>query len=338
VTAPLRVTLPPKLASLEGSIGALTDRGEFIVSQTHKENPHGGILTVYDPATGATQLIVDRPPAKSPAQATSQVAAPSGNADWVVWEEVGFYLEVGDWSMWAMERATGKIHQIASYEPGASGQAVPGWPSRVSLSGDLAAWSASIEIPGHQTEPRIYVADLRKHTARRLDVEGKWPTFIAPDTLSAVVRAGTDGEGKALAVPATIAMADGTVTKQDWMDPARVLAYAAGGSGAVAIRRVKGATAEDPVTVADAITRDVHGTVRTFTLPNDWSEVAAGTGYLAWSDAQHLWILPSGRVDPQELASVDVDAGIGIFASSSMLFWWSGGLSVTGSIVEVSCP
>jgi hypothetical protein len=340
VAPPVTVTLPPALAKLDGSVAGLTDRGELIVRQSHA-GLGGGILTVFDPATGATQPVVTRPPAKSQAEATSQVGPAAGNATWIVWEEQGFTLEVGDWSMWAMERATGTIHKIASFEPGANGKAVPDWPSNVSLSGDLAAWSASIEVPGDKIEPRIYVANLRERTARRLDVEGRWPSFLASDVLSAVVRAGTDENGRALAVPATIAIADGAVTKQDWMDPVRVLAYAASGSGSVAVRLVKEATAEDPVTVADAVTRDARGTIRSFALPNDWGDVAAGTGYLAWSDAQHLWVLPSGQVDPRELATVDPDVGLATLASGSTLYWGTGGEPVapaTMSTVAVSCP
>ena len=334
------VTLPAGLAKLDGSVAGLTDRGELIVNQSHS-GLGGGILTVLDPTTGATYPVVNRPPAANQAAAKSQVGPATGTADWIVWEEQGFSLETGDWSMWAMERATGTIHKIAAFKPGANGLAVPGWPSNVSISGDLAAWSASIELPGGRIAPRIYIANLRQGTARTLEIEGRWPSFISPNQLSAVVLAGTDASGKALAIPATIAIADGTVTKQDWTGPVRVLAYSASAYGAVVIRLVKQATSDDPVTVAEAITRDVQGTTRTFALPNDWGDVAAGKGYLAWSDAQHLWILPASQVEPRELASVGPDLGITIQAGGATLYWGSGGPPVaptTRSTVTVSCP
>jgi hypothetical protein len=323
------VVLPPKLARLEGAVGGVTDRGEMIVRQVDR-NKVGAILSVFDGDTGAVTPVVSRPPAASRSRATSQIGGAFGNADWIVWEEQGFTLEVGDWVMWAMDRHSRKIHKVASFEPGSNGQAVPGWPSGVSLLGDLATWSAEIEVPGSMTEPRIYVADLRAKTVRRLDTEAKWPSLISPDSLVAVVGVGRDTNGKALAQSATISLADGIVTKQDWIEPARILAFAASPSATVVTRLVKEATAEDPVTTAEIVTHDGASVTRTFPLPNEWGGVAAGTGFLAWLDQQHLWILPSGETEPTMLVETPGDwVGVGMIANGSTIYWRTDSVGTT---------
>jgi hypothetical protein len=333
------VALPPDLAKLDGAVGSLTPDGELLITQ-QKAGLGGGVLTVLDPTSGATTHVVTRAPGETNAKATRQVTGnTAANRAWVAWEESGFSLEVGDWTIWSMERSSGRIRKVASFEPGSSGAALPGWPSSLSLLGDLLTWSANVESDG-KVAPRIYLADLGKRTVGRLGVEGRFPAFVAADQIAAVVRAGSL-DGHALAVPATVSVTDDSVRTAEWVAPARNLAFGASEAGVVEIRLVKEATAEDPVTVADVVTRDSTGVVRTFPLPNDWGYALAGTGFLAWSDASHLWILPSGQSEPKLLlASDDPDYGLLAIASGPTLYWRAGGLDApaTNAMLAVSCP
>ena len=88
---PVAVTAPARLMSLSGSVTGVTDRGELIVSQSHVVIVTD-TLSLLDPRTGKVTSVVARPVPKSAEAATSQIGGATGNADWVVWEEVGFYL------------------------------------------------------------------------------------------------------------------------------------------------------------------------------------------------------------------------------------------------------
>ncbi len=339
---PVAVTAPARLMSLSGSVTGVTDRGELIVSQSHVVIVTD-TLSLLDPRTGKVTSVVARPVPKSAEAATSQIGGATGNADWVVWEEVGFYLEHADWRMWAMDRRTGKIREVAAFDPGPDGLAAPGWASDVSLLGDIATWSAPAMLGPNTAGERIYVADLRTKTVRRLDAEAQWPSLMSASQLVAAMQVGTDpGSGQVLAQPTTITLANGTATPQDWMDPVRVLAYAASGSGSVAVRLLKEATAEDSVRVADVITRDARGTVRTFTLPNGSGPVVAGTGFLAWTDQRHLWILPSGQAQPTMLLATEDDSTqVQVFANGTTVFWRTVGFDyswTTNRMASVICP
>jgi hypothetical protein len=334
------IALPPELEALDGAVDGLTDQGEAIVKQSDA-NGVGAILTVFDPSTGAIEPVVSRSPAASRDVTTSQIGGASGNADWIVWMELGFTLDTGDWVLWSMNRATGAVRKVASFEPGTNGRAVPGWPSGVSLLGDRASWSANIEVPGSKLEPRVYVADLRAETVRRLDPEAKWPSFISADEVAAVVAVGKGPEGKVLARPATISLLDGTVLTDDWIEPARILAWSTSPSGTVVTRLVQEATVENPVTVAEVVVRDSVGETRTFALPDDWGDVAAGIGFLAWFDQRHLWILPSGQVEPTKLVETPGDwVGVGMMASSATIYWRIDNADATPveRLATVACP
>lgn len=340
---PVAVTAPARLTRLHGSVLGITDRGELIVVQSHV----GFVtdtLSLLDPRTGKVTSVVARPVPKSAEAATSAIGgSATGNADWVVWEEVGFYLEHADWRMWAMDRRTGMVRQVAAFDPGPDGLAAPGWASDLSLRGDIVAWSAPAMLGPNTAGQRIYVADLRAKTVRRLDAEAAWPSLMSASQLVAAMQVGTDpGSGQVLAQPTTITLANGTATPQDWMDPVRVLAYAASGSGSVAVRLLKEATADDSVRVADVITRDARGTVRTFTLPNGSGPVVAGTGFLAWTDQRHLWILPSGQAQPTMLLATEDDSTqVQVFANGTTVFWRTVGFDyswTTNRMASVICP
>jgi hypothetical protein len=331
LSEPVAPALPPSLAKLGGVVGGLTDQGELLVKQSHPGGP-ADTLTVFNPRTGAVQAVVSRPP-QTYSTAKSQIGAASGNAGWIVWDETGFSLEVGDWTIWAMNRRSGKVRKVASFEPGANGRAVPGFATGVSLLGDLATWSADIEVPGNKTEPRIYLADLHADTVRRLDTEAKWPSLTTADELDAAVAVGRDTDGKVLARPGTIKLTDATVTTGDWIQPTRVLGASSSASGTVLVRLVKAATADDPLATADIVTHDAAGATRTFSLPNGWGDVAAGEGFLAWLDERHLWILPSGQAEPTKLVELPDDTmGVGMVASGPNIYWWTD--STEGRLTE----
>lgn len=341
---PVVVTAPPSLMALHGSVSGLTDRGELLVVQSHLLGI-GDTLSLLDPRTGTVTPVVARPAPKSQETATSQIGGTvTGNADWVVWEEVGFYLEHADWRMWALDRRTGMVREVAAFDPGPDGQAAPGWASDLSLLGDIVTWSAPAMLGPNRAGERIYVADLRARTVRRLDIEANWPTVSSAHEIMAAVQVGTDpASGKVLALPTAISLPDGTAAQQDWIAPALLLAQASSPAGTVVARLLKQATADDPVAVADVLTHDADsGVTRTFALPDGWGPVVAGTGFLAWADQQHLWILPSGQAEPTLLlATPDDTTQVQVFANGSFVFWRSVGHQydwTTNRLARVICP
>ncbi|MBA2381996.1 MAG: hypothetical protein H0V73_07785 [Chloroflexi bacterium] len=314
----------------------MTDRGELIVLQSHLVGV-GDTLSLFDPISQTVTPIVARPTPSSQDAATSQIGGATGNADWIVWEESGFVLEHADWTMWAMDRATGRVAKVASFEPGPNGKAVPGFASDVSLSGSAAAWSA----PGPSGQ-RITIADLRAGTHRELQTEARWPSMTGGDALIAAVRAGTDaGSGKVLSQPTTIGLRNDQASPVDWIEPARLQGLASSSAGSVAVRLVKEATPDDPVTVAEVVTHDAAGAIGTFPLPNDWGPPAAGTGFLAWTDQRHLWVLPSGRAEPTMLLQIADDGSqIAVIANGSWIYWRTLGFGdpwASNRVATVTC-
>ena len=344
---PVRVTAPARLTNftrIGGGVVGVTDRGELIVAQSHLLG-FTDTLNLFDPRTGTVTPVVSRPTPKNPEAATSAIGGfVTGNADWVVWEEVGFWLEHSDWRMWALDRATGKVREVASFEPGPDGQVAPGWASDLSLLGDIVTWSAPAMLGPNRAGQRIYVADLRAGTVRRLDMEASWPSMMSAHEISAATEVGTDpATGKVLALPTTISLPGGKATPQDWMKPAVLLSQASSPAGTVVTRLLRQATADDSVAIADVMTHDAaSGLTRTFALPNGWGPVVAGLGFLAWADQQHLWILPSGQAEPTMLLETpDDSAQVQVFANGSFVFWRSVGHEydwTTNWMASVICP
>ncbi len=341
---PAAVTAPASLTQENGRVAGVTDRGELLVIQSHLPGV-GDTLSVLDPASGAVTPVVSRPPAASVDDATSQIdGGITGNADWVVWQESGFLLEQADWHMWAFDRHTGEVREVASYDPGPGGQIAPGWATGVSLLGDLAAWAAPVVLGPTTFGSRIYVADLRARTVRRLDEEANYPSLVSAGEIGAAVKTATDpATGDGLAQPAAISLPGGAATTGDWIGPSILMAAAASPAGAVVVRRLENSTAEDPTVKADVVARYAAGQTRTFALPGQWGPVAAGPGFLAWSDYRHLWIMPSGQAEPTVL----LDAGkgaVGFFASGSVLYWHNYQASArqydwsAGRLARVDCP
>ena len=339
----MTVTAPASLTRLHGRVFGLTDDGDLIVIQSHLF-PLFDTVSLLDPHTGSVTKVVSRPVAKSKEADTPSIGgSATGNAAWVIWEEVGSSLEHADWTMWALDRRTNKVRKVASFDPWADGRAAPGWASDISLLGDIATWAAPAMLGPNRAGERIYVADLRARTVQRLDMEADWPSLVAANRLVAAIQVGTDpASGKVLAQPATIGLPGGTATPQDWIDPARLLAVAASSAGIVVTRLVKEATADDPVTVAEVLTHDASGLTRTYPLPNDWGPVAAGTGYLAWSDQRHLWLVPSGQAEPTLLlATADDGTQIQVLVGGAVVFWRAVGVDydwTTNRMATVTCP
>lgn len=337
---------PPSLVEHDGVVAGMTAAGELLVLQSHIRGV-GDTLSVFDPRTRTVSRVVSRPVAKSQETATLQIAASvTGNADWILWQEVGFFLEHADWNIWAFERRTGKIRKVAAFDRGPDGLAAPGWASEISLLGDLAAWSAPAGIGGGRVGERIYVADLRAKTVRRLDMEARWPSFVSPQRLVAAMEVGTDAGGKVLAQPATIDPADGKATVQDWVPPARLLEAAAGPAGTVVARLLKESTADDSTAVADLLTHDPAGVTRQFALTHGWGPVTAGKAFVAWTDDRRLWILPAGQTEPTLLFEAPGDdsedvSRVTFVTNGSTLLWrplssesgWDGNVMAT-----VTCP
>jgi hypothetical protein len=332
------VTAPADLTSDHGGVVGITDAGDLIVLQSHFAGI-GDTLSLLNPRTGSASPVVSRPIAKSQEFGGSA----TGNADWIVWEEVGFSLDHADWRMWSLDRRTGAIRKIASFDGGADGLAPPGFAGDISLTGDIAAWSAPAALGGGKVGERIYVANLRSKTAYRLDLEARWPAVISKTQLIAAMQVGTDpSSDKVLGQPTTIDLPAGKPSRQAWIGPERLLALAASPAGVVVARLVSEATAANPVTVADVETRDAGGGTRSFPLPNDWGPVIAGTGFLGWTDARRLWLLPSGQPQPSMLLeTADDSTQVQVIANGSNVVWRAVGFTYDWAAIRMAtvvCP
>jgi hypothetical protein len=294
------LVLPPDLADAHGFIETITSVGEPIVAQTHGEL-YIDTVTVWDPMTDARQQVVSRPPASEASPPTTQVSNFVGDADWIAWEESGFSLDEADWTMWAMDRDTGEVRKVATHETDAAGKAAPGWASDLSLAGSTLAWS-SPTVGARGSVTRVWVADLASGTAKKLALDARFPSATSRDSLVALVATGSQG-GRILAVPSTIPAGGGVPVPVAGFDPVRTLAFAASTRDAVVTRLIRAPTDSDPVTGADIeVGRD--GVVTTYPLEVDWGPVAAGTGFVAWMDELHLWVLIDDAVAPVRLATI----------------------------------
>ena len=180
--------------------------------------------------------------------------------------------------MWAFDRRTGEVREVASFDPGA--QHALGSASDVSLLGDRAAWAAPVVLGPDTFGSRIYVADLRAGTVRRLDEEANYPSLVSPGEIGAAMRTVvTDpATGDGLAQPVTISLPGGTATPEDWVAPATILAAAASPAGAVVVRLLKNLTADDTTVKADVVARYPTGQTRTFGLPGQLGPRWRGSG------------------------------------------------------------
>lgn len=301
------LAVPAELQGLNGAVNGVTDRGELLILQSHV-GYIADTLTLFDPATGASTPVVRRPAPKSEEAATSAMAEAAGDAGWVVWMEQGFALEHDDRHLWSYNRGTGAVREVASFDPGPDGQAAPGWGSDVSLLGDTAAWSEPAMLAPNRMGQRIYVADLRTGAVRRLDAEAQWPSLVSPTEVVAALQVGTDpASGGVLARPASFPLSGGQPVAQDWAPPALVVGEASSAAGTVVASVARVATADDVSEPAEILTHGADGTTRTYQLPGQWGPVAAGTGFLAWSDEQTVWIRPTGQPEPTVVLATPAD-------------------------------
>ncbi len=342
---PATFTVPASLVQFNGQVGGVSEQGELLVLQSHYVGV-GDTVSIFDPKSGAVTPVVARPVAASEEAATSQIAANiTGNADWVVWQEVGFYIEQADWHVWAFDRHTREVREIASFDAGPGGEIAPGWASDVSLLGDLAAWAAPVILGPKNVGMRIYVANLRAKTARRLDFEANYPSLLSADELQAAMVTATDPtSGDGLAQPVTISLRDATATPQTWLAPASIRAAASSSAGTLVVRILKTPTAQDPTVLDEVVTHDAKARTRTFKLTGEAGPVAAGSGFLTWTDYTHIWIQPSGQPEPTVL----LDAGTGgdavrLFVNGAFVFWHTdrvlGPYDWTAArLARVTCP
>jgi hypothetical protein len=144
-----------------------------------------------------------------------------------------------------------------------------------------------------------------------------------------------------LAQPAIFDVAGGAVTPQDWVPPERLLGASASSTGMVVVHLLNEATATDP-TRAEAQTHDASGGMHSFALTTDWGPVTAGTGFLAWTDERHLWVMPSGEDKPTLLLTADDSSlQVQLIANGEYLFWRPVGFDYTWStnrVAHVACP
>lgn len=327
------VNMPTDPDGPEWFVDGVTPAGELLLVGVTAEGI-GHAIEVLDTVTGTATRVIARKP-ESFETATSGISGPSGTADWIVWQQSGFSLDESDWTMFVHDRRTGENQELASFEPGSNGIAPPGWASDVAILGEVAAWSAPVEIDG-RVEQRIYAADLDAARVERLAPEARWPYPVSADTLVALVLAGTTDENKALSEPSEIDLSDGSVTSLGILEPDRLLAFAASPSGLVALRRIGGSP--DGMTVeAEAVTQ-LHGVVRRFPLEIDWAQAGAGNGFVAWSDDQHLWILTVGMEEPVLLEQVSGTMGNLRFRANGEYLFWHTDEGPTNVLMRVTCP
>jgi hypothetical protein len=334
------IVVPPAPDGAPQVVDALLRTGELVVIGTHLSGL-GDSLSVWDPSSGSLDRVVTRTTPKSFETAVSQIWDTAGSADWVVWQESGFSLEVGDWVLWAANRHTGVVRKVASSEPGPNGLAAPGFPSNISVLGDLAAWSAPVPLPKGHIQERIYVADLATGKTKRLDPVARWPMVVSADSVVAAHAVGATAANKVLADVAKIAIKDGTATSLDFAKPAQLVALATSRSGTVAVRLIRQPSAEDSTNVAEILAR-LDDTNRVFPLPVDWGPVGAGDGFLAWTDQLHLWVLLSGTAEPLQLAEIDDQIGnLRILAAGPYLFWHTDAEAdhpEVNELARIGCP
>lgn len=342
LSEPQAVAAPASLRSEDGWVAGVTDRGEILVLQSHIAGV-GDTLSVLDPASGAVTRVVSRQPAASQDEARSQIdGRVTGDAGWVVWQEGGFDVVQGDWRIWASDRRSGEVREVAGFEPGT--ESAMAQATDVSLLGDLAAWAAPVAVGAGRFEMRVYVADLRARTVRRLEPEASYPSLVTSSSIVAAVRSGADpGTGYALAQPATIPLQAGGATPAYGIAPSIVQAAAASTAGAVVVRLLTDSTAADPGITSDVVAGYPSGQTRVFGLRGQFSPVAAGPGFLAWSDHSHLWVQPSGQTEPTLVLDAGQDA-VSFAAAGPVLYWhldrasdsaydWS-----AGRLARVVCP
>ncbi|MEQ4210298.1 hypothetical protein [Actinopolymorpha sp. B9G3] len=147
--------LPDKIRSESASYQALAESGEILVESGRHDEPsglHPGILTILDPATGKQQTIRGQHDRHEGTQTTFSAF----DADHVVWlEQPDQVLSTSNWVMYAADRPTGKIIELA----------------RATKIEEL---DSAPTVPGY-TIPDLYEGKVYWAEARPNPVKGKAP-------------------------------------------------------------------------------------------------------------------------------------------------------------------
>jgi hypothetical protein len=320
-------------------IPAITSTGEIVVSTASVPGIFNE-LHVVDPHSKKTTLVISRPAPPSAEAATSSIADVAANADWVVWNETGFSLGEGDWAIWAMDRHSGHVDQVAVNEPGSNGRALPGFISNLSVDGRRAVWAAPAPV-GDTFELRIYVADLVRRTVSKLAANANYPSVLSGDKIGALLATGQSSSGGVLSQPAEFGIGDGSVVRDDWATPSRFARYATTDGTDVLIEVTRDATDSDPSSDAQVVARFGVGAPRTVPLPGEWGDVTAGQGFVAFSDDRHLWVLGPGDDTPTTLVeTTSTIANIHFAANGRWLYWHTDAIAGTprhDSLLELGC-
>ncbi|WP_460515329.1 hypothetical protein [Flindersiella endophytica] len=149
----------------------LQEIGEHSEGTAGAGSMHPGRLYVTDPATGKRQLVLGRDDVHDGTQTTFAAL----DEDYAVWNETpDASLDVDRWTMYAFDRKTRKISQVAKApivkEIGTS-PAVPGWTIPRLLNG-WVYWAEARSSPanGNQPEVNIYGRKLGSPKPKRLIV------------------------------------------------------------------------------------------------------------------------------------------------------------------------
>ena len=321
-----------------GWIPAITATGEIVVATADVPGVFNE-LNIIDPHSKERTLVVSRPAPESAESAKTAIADVGADADWVVWNETGFSLGEGDWAIWSMDRRSGHVAHVASNKPGPDGHALPGWITNLSVVGGTAVWAAPTPVGG-KAESRVYVADLQTRTVVTLKPDANFPSMLSTGKIAALV-ATANGQGGLLSQPAELGINDGSELRDSWAAPARFVRAAATDRAVGLIAVTKEATADDPISEAEAIVRLGDRGPRTVSLPGEWGEVTAGEDFVAFSDASHLWLLGSSSAEPLPLVeTTSTIANIHFVAQGSWLYWHADAIAGTeghDSLLHLAC-
>ncbi len=301
---PVPITLPPGSGPDVQFDGFTTD-GEMLTTKIERQAmPNGDheavreALMVWDVDQQAAVTVVSRKAGAGKAL-RDQIYAPTGNARWIVWLQTDFTLDHADWTMWAYDRQSGDVRKLGTNDRGPDGRGAPyGWAEPIHILGDEAAWSAPVWGASGIVESRVYVADLRHGTVRRLPTYAFLPHVTATGEVTAQVAVSQDAQKHPFSRPGVIDLATGDVAFVPGFDPARVYDFAVGAAGMIEVRILKRPTADYPFTTADVLLQDASGTVREFPLQSGSGPVAVGDNVIVWQEGAlmyQVWALASGQ-------------------------------------------
>ncbi|HEX9068522.1 MAG TPA: hypothetical protein VF807_07105 [Ktedonobacterales bacterium] len=84
----------------------------------------------------------------------SQLTGAAANDRWIVWAELQDALRSPDWAIFAWNRATGQLAEVA-HDPQVDGVALAGSPPSPALQDDTVIWSQPEQVPGEAGYPLV---------------------------------------------------------------------------------------------------------------------------------------------------------------------------------------